>query len=176
MSRIRTLDDSANPDKVMDECELDGTECRACCKKGRREGELICFAMTKFYFQYDRPSPRCFAFSPDLEEWIKFLKAQRRSLRDRAVIQSYKEAIKKAEKQLSEERYEGLERFYYEEVHKALLKAGGGEKADRCNKTFGPERMKDNIYTCPTNKCFDCSDEGGSNWWAKKGDIRYGKS
>lgn len=44
-------------------------------------------------------------------------------------------------------RQKEIELAYLEDVHrKNVKKGGGGEKADRTNKTFGPQQMKDNRF------------------------------
>jgi len=44
---------------------------------------------------------------------------------------------------------EEIKSCYKEDVHRPLLKPGGGDKQDRTHKLFGKERMKDNRYKPP---------------------------
>ena len=54
---------------------------------------------------------------------------------------------KLAQKQV-EKSLESWREVYHEDVHRpGVKKGGGGEKADRTNKVFGPQQMKDNRFT-----------------------------
>ena len=56
--------------------------------------------------------------------------------------------VKKLAKQQAEKGLQDWREVYHEEVHRpGAKKGGGGEKADRTNKTFGPQQMKDNRFT-----------------------------
>ncbi len=54
-------------------------------------------------------------------------------------LKKYKEIVKKSGGSAL-----GWEDAYKSTIHRDDIKPGGGEKADKTNKIFGPERMKDN--------------------------------
>jgi len=81
----------------------------------------------------------CWAREEDQEKWERTLQE----------IAEYGSPAVNRKKPTKEEdpRKADWEEVYYQEVHKPLAKpGGGGEKADRTNKTFGPESFKDNRF------------------------------
>jgi len=90
-----------------------------------------------------------FRYLEQLKQAASYLKA--RSYNGLDYSMSLKDEIRRVEKLAQKQVEKGLEAWrevYYEEVHRpGIKKGGGGEKADRTNKTFGPQQMKDNRFT-----------------------------
>lgn len=126
--------------------DLIGFQCQDCVKKNiDRQGYFYCLVFKEFYFQDHKSPPHCYAFSDDLMGWIKTLKLIQEGMRLSRNYEYYHKVsseINYAEAQIGE-KSEGWEGVYYKEMHKPGIH-GGGEKADRTNKLFGPSRMRDN--------------------------------
>ena len=72
---------------------------------------------------------------------------------------SMKSEIRRIDSLIEQYKYQGWEEVYHEEVHrKNIKKGGGGEKADRTNKMFGPQQMKDNKFAHRRNNPIKWSD------------------
>jgi hypothetical protein len=102
----------------------------------------------------DKADGQCWARIESKEELLDELYAIRsfHSLKNGETCESVRvlsNRISKLETEVEEERkelvYADLHEVYLEDLHRGE-KGGGGEKADRTNKSFGPQQMKDNRF------------------------------
>lgn len=115
------------------------TQCGKCVKK-RKLGEkdlYECQVLNNFYFT-DETMKSCWAFEDDLIKWYQLLVSLGRNPENMMFIQQ-------VEKQLNDKGMEGWLKAYKEDLKRGKP-GGGGEKADKTNKMFGPQRMKDNRW------------------------------
>ena len=115
-----------------------------------------CIALNQLFHLWNDPDTECWAREENAFRYLEQLQQAASYLRSRSYrgldySMSFKDEIRRVEKLAQEQVEKGLEDWrevYYEEVHRpGIKKGGGGEKADRTNKTFGPQQMKDNRFT-----------------------------
>lgn len=138
--------------------------CSECLKYNQETEE--CFAFKKrFHLWSDKKE--CWSKEQSLRSWIFTLLRMKQytkrspQITSEATLKEIEKELRKAQDRspepidldqmnnyLTKENspYADLEEVYYSEVHKKLAKPGGGEKADRTNKAFGPQEMKDNRF------------------------------
>ena len=164
--------------KAPNKAVLIGMQCFSCQKLHvASTGTCTCLAFKRFYFDYDQPEAQCWGYLEDLRDWVESLRA----MRDYALQAEFdaleldiddpealnlEKQFRAIRRQLDNElahaefRQKHLEQ---QEIHQAFFEdsckrprkpGGGGEKADRTNKMFGPERMKDNRYVEPWSGFF----------------------
>ncbi|MDE2098837.1 MAG: hypothetical protein KGL39_16410 [Patescibacteria group bacterium] len=89
------------------------------------------------------------------DHWLHTARRMRRDMASnpsmgRAVVNSQ---LRRLERDADRELTRQIREAHYEDTHPVLQKAPHGEKQDRTNKTFGPQRMKDNRFVRPTDRC-----------------------
>lgn len=159
------------------EAILQPVDCFSCLKKRRLRGGLYeCTVFRRFYFDDDKPPKRCWAYTDDPWLWKESLGeilryADRRQIQmDKGIIPSttaeasevsrFRGEVDRdlvvADFQWEQDRLKQIHEAYYEDTRKRPgdPHGGGGEKADRTNKMFGPARMKDNRYIEPWSGFF----------------------
>lgn len=129
------------------------TEYCSTCVKFRG---LQCTVFNQLFHLWNDPDTECWAREENAFRYLEQLKQAddyNKSLSANGLNYSagLKEEIRRVEKLVKQQKTKGLEDWqevYHEEVHRpGAKKGGGGEKADRTNKTFGPQQMKDNRFT-----------------------------
>lgn len=149
--------------------ELIGYDCESCVKKMKVGKDMKlnpyyeCSVFKEFYFVLDKEEKDkrdsvkgrnsgiapCWAYGNDIREWYKLLRSQERDDKVRTIKE-----IQLLEEQIKADGLEDWLKIYKEEQRRGA-KGGGGEKADRTNKTFGPARMKDNKWKPEFGKDWD---------------------
>lgn len=114
-----------------------------------------CTAFIQLFHLWNDPDTECWAREENALRYLRQLQQAASYLRARSpngwdYSMSLKDEIRRVEKlaqKQMEKVMEGWHEVYYEEVHRpGAKKGGGGEKADRTNKVFGPQQMKDNRF------------------------------
>ena len=115
-----------------------------------------CTVFNQLFHLWNDPDTECWAREENAFRYLEQLKEASDHIKavspheynySRALEDEIRRAEKLVQKQV-EKSLEGWREVYHEEVHRpGAKKGGGGEKADRTNKTFGPQQMKDNRFT-----------------------------
>ena len=117
---------------------------------------LQCTVFKQLFHLWNDPDTECWAREENAFRYLEQLRQAvdyNRSLSADGLNYSVglKDEIRRVKKLAQKQAEKGLEDWkevYHEEVHRpGAKKGGGGEKADRTNKTFGPQQMKDNRFT-----------------------------
>lgn len=115
-----------------------------------------CTIFSQLFHLWNDPGTECWAREENAFRYLKQLQQAvdyNKSLSAGGLNYSLglKLEIRRVEKLAQQQTEKGLQDWhevYHEEVHRpGVKKGGGGEKADRTNKTFGPQQMKDNRFT-----------------------------
>lgn len=126
----------------MDKEEKARAYCNGCVKYYGRQ----CSAFTHLYPLWGQGE--CFGRVTEPAEWKNTLKEMinyREEKNGRGPSNDIAEELKRMEILARERAYEDLDEVYLESLKRGEG-GGGGEKADRTNKTFGPQTMKDNKF------------------------------
>ena len=146
--------------KELLQAELIGTDCEECLKKRRATASserFICSVLKQFYFLEDNPKDHCWASEFDSVNWVRTLSQikdynlSRDENSGRVTAFNIDKEISKFKTEggkLNPTQLHGLGKAYREDLHRGKG-GGGGEKADKTNKLFGRDRMKDNRPVYP---------------------------
>jgi hypothetical protein len=116
--------------------------CSACVKFFAGE----CSAFTEPYPLWGKGE--CWAKVTEPAEWkstLDTMVSYREMKNGRGPSADLAAELKRMERLAFDRAYEDFDEVYQEDLHRGEG-GGGGEKADRTNKSFGPQQMKDNRF------------------------------